>query len=49
MALVAVLARHRSHLASDMGKQGFDIAPSLQIENLLWTSLLSKPHTRLSR
>ena len=42
VALVTILAGDTSGLASDVGKQGFDIAPPRQVEDLLWPALLGE-------
>lgn len=48
MALVAVLAGHSRGLASDVGKQCLDVAPTGEVEGLLWPALLGKALARLA-
>lgn len=46
MTLVAVLARNWRRLASNVSKQSFDVAASLQVQLLLWSPLLCQAHAR---
>ena len=48
MTFVAVLARDRRKLAGYMREQSFHITAPSKVESLLWSSLLSKAHARLS-
>lgn len=49
VALVAVLTRGGGKVAGDMGKEGFDVAPSREVELLLRSALMGEPQARFSR